>query len=152
MTKSLSRFSSSKLLGLQRSSPKKYLRLYKIITQPDILLFTLCLPESICSIHPVFHVSMLKPVISNSFPKRKQSALTLVIINRKSEYKISWIVDSKIDYRQACKLLYKVIWLEYKDIEDEFEQIPTSKLTHVSHLMSNFHIAYPAKSSSLPLF
>ena len=33
---------------------EKYLRPYKIITQPGTLLFTLCLPESMCSVHPVF--------------------------------------------------------------------------------------------------
>ena len=38
---------------------KKYLRLYKIIVQPGTLSFTLHLPESMCSVHPVFHVSML---------------------------------------------------------------------------------------------
>ena len=40
---------------------KKYLGPYEIITQPSTLLFTLCLPESICSVHPVFHVSMFEP-------------------------------------------------------------------------------------------
>ena len=33
---------------------EKYLRPYEIITQPGTLLFTLCLPESMCSVHPVF--------------------------------------------------------------------------------------------------
>ena len=74
-----------------------------------------------CSVHPVFYVSMLKPTISNSFPKRKQLAPTPVIIDSEPEYKISHIVDSKIDHQQACKLLYKVIWLGYKDTGDESE-------------------------------
>ena len=131
---------------------KKYLRPYEIISQPSTLLFTLCLPKSICSIHPVFHISMLKPTMSNSFPKRTELALTLVIINGKPKYKISWIVDSKIDHWQACKLLYKVIWLGYKDTEDEFEWIPTSELTYVADLVSDFHIAYSTKPSPLSLF
>jgi len=33
---------------------EKYLRPYEIIAQPGTLLFTLCLPESMCSVHPVF--------------------------------------------------------------------------------------------------
>ena len=33
---------------------EKYLRPYEIITQPSTLLFTLCLLESMCSVHPVF--------------------------------------------------------------------------------------------------
>ena len=49
---------------------KKYLGPYEIISQPGTLLFTLCLPESMCSVHPVFHVSMLEPTISNTFSER----------------------------------------------------------------------------------
>jgi len=100
---------------------KKYLRSYEIISQPSTLSFTLSLPKSMYSIHPVFHMSMLKPTMSNSFPKRTKLAPTLVIINKKPKYKFFWIVGSEIDHQQACKLLYKVIWLENKDTEDEFE-------------------------------
>jgi len=49
---------------------KKYLRPYKIIAQPGTLLFTLRLLESMCSVHPVFHVFMLKPTTSNTFSER----------------------------------------------------------------------------------
>ena len=64
---------------------------------------------------------MLEPTISNTFSERIQLAPASVIINGKPEYKISQIVDSKIDWRQAWKLLYKVIWLGYKDTGDESE-------------------------------
>ena len=49
---------------------EKYLRPYEIITQSSTLLFTLHLPESMCSVHPVFYVSMLEPATSNTFSKR----------------------------------------------------------------------------------
>ena len=130
---------------------KKYLRPYEIIAQPDTLLFTLCLPESMYSVHPVFHVSMLEPATSNTFSERIQPVPTPVIIDGEPEYEISRIVDSKIDHRQACKLLYKVIWLGYEDTGDESKWISTSKLTHATDLVSDFHIAYPTKPSSLPL-
>ena len=77
---------------------EKYLRSYKIIVQPNTLLFTLCLPESMCSVYPVFYVSMLEPTTSNTFSKRIQLASAPVIIDREPEYKISQIVDSKIDH------------------------------------------------------
>ena len=130
---------------------KKYLRLYKIISQPGTLLFTLCFLESMYSVHPVFHVSMLKPTTSNTFSKRIQPALAPVIIDGKPEYEISWIVDSKIDHWWACKLLYKVIWLGYEDTGDESEWISTSELIYAMDLVSDFHIAYPTKPSPLPL-
>jgi len=90
---------------------EKYLGPYEIIAQPGTLSFTLHLLESMCSVHPVFHVSMLKPATSNTFSEKIQPAPAPVIIDREPEYEISQIVDSKIDRRWACKLLYKVIWL-----------------------------------------
>ena len=103
------------------------------------------------SVHPVFHVSMLEPATSNTFSERIQPAPAPVIIDGEPEYEISRIVDSKINRQWACKLLYKVIWLEYEDTGDKSEWIPTSELSHAVDLVSNFHIAYPAKPGSLPL-
>ena len=88
-------------------------------------------------------MSILKSTTSNSFSKRTQLAPALVIIDRKSEYEISQIVDSKINCQQVCKLLYKVIWLEYKDTKDKSEWTFTSKLIYTTNLVSNFHITYP---------
>ena len=62
---------------------------------------------------------MLKPTMFNTFSKRIQLVPAPVIIDRELEYEISWIVDSKINYRWACKLLYKVIWLGYENTGDE---------------------------------
>jgi len=94
---------------------------------------------------------MLKPTTSNTFSEKIQLASAPVIIDREPEYEIFWIVDSKIDRRRACKLLCKVIWLGYEDTGDESKWIPTSKLTYAMDLVSDFHIAYPAKPGSLPL-
>ena len=77
---------------------KKYLRPYEIISHPGTLSFTLRFPESMCSVHPVFHVSILEPTIFNTFSKRIQPAFTLVIIDREPKYEISQIVNSKIDH------------------------------------------------------
>ena len=100
---------------------KKYLRPYKIISQPGTLLFTLRLLESMCSVHLVFYMSMLEPATSNIFSERIQPASAPVIIDREPEHEISQIVDSKINRQRACKLLYKVIWLGYEDTGDESE-------------------------------
>ena len=131
---------------------EKYLGPYEIISQPGTLLFTLHLPESMYSVYPVFHVFMLEPAISNTFSERIQPVPTLVIIDGKPEYEISWMVDSKINCQWACKLLYKVIWLGYKDTGDKSEWISTSELSHAADLVSDFHIIYPTKPSPLQLF
>ena len=93
------------------------------------------------SVHPVFHVSILELATSNTFSKRIQPAPALVIIDREPEYEFSRIVDSKIDHRRACKLLYEMIWLGYEDTGDESKWIPTSELSHAADLVSDFHIA-----------
>ena len=72
-------------------------------------------------------------------------------IDGEPKYEISWIVDSKIDCQQVCKLLYKVIWLGYEDTGDESEWISVLELIYVSDLVANFHIIYPTKLGPLPL-
>ena len=64
---------------------------------------------------------MFEPVISNTFSKSIQPVPTPVITDREPKYEISRIVDSKINHQQACKLLYKMIWLGYEDIGDKSE-------------------------------
>ena len=100
---------------LSKKLSEKYLGPYEIIAQPSLQSFTLCLLDTMKAIHPVFHVSMLEPAILNTFLQHSEPLLAPVIINGEPEYKISKIVDSKIDFQRACKLLYKVIWLGYED-------------------------------------
>ena len=96
-------------------------------------------------------MSMLKPTMSNTFSERIQLAFALVIIDRKPEYKISQIVDSKINHQWACKILYKMIWLGYEDTGDKLEWIPATELTYAADLVSDFYIIYPAKPIPLLL-
>jgi hypothetical protein len=87
---------------------KKYLGPFDIINQVGPLSWTLCLPTTMHAVHLVFHVSMLELSILNSIPNRIQPPPSPVIIDEEPEYKISEILDSKLDKRQACKLLYLV--------------------------------------------
>ena len=98
---------------LSKKLSEKYLGPYEIIAQPSLQSFTLHLPDTIRAVHPVFHVSMLEPTTLNNFQQHSEPLPVPVIIDREPEYEISKIVDSKIDHQRACKLLYKVIWLEY---------------------------------------
>jgi len=78
---------------------KKYLGPYEIIAQPSPQFFTLRLPDTMRAAHPVFHVSMLEPATPNTFQQCSKPLPALVIIDEEPEYKISKIVDSKIDRR-----------------------------------------------------
>jgi len=69
----------------------------------------------------------------------------LIIIDGEPEYKISRIVDSKIDRQRAYKLLYKVIWLGYKNTDNDSEWLLVTKLEHAKELLNNFHLKYLSK-------
>ena len=115
-------FVKSQYFRTTRPSKKlseKYLGPYEIIAQPSPQSFTLRLPDTMRAVHPVFHVSMLEPATPNTFQQRSEPPPAPVIIDGEPEYEISKIVDSKIDRRRACKLLYKVIWLGYEDTDDD---------------------------------
>jgi isopentenyl phosphate kinase len=60
-------------------------------------LVTLKLPDSMHSVHPVFHVSQLEPASVNPFPHRHQPPPLPVDIDGELEYEILEILDSKID-------------------------------------------------------
>jgi len=128
---------------------KKYLGPYEIIAQPSLQSFTLRLPETMRAVHPMFHISMLEPATSNIFQQRSEPPPAPVIIDGEPEYEISRIVDSKIDHRRACKLLYKVIWLGYEDTDNNSEWLPATELEHAKELVNDFHLKYPAKLGPL---
>jgi len=107
------------------------------------------LTDTMRAIHPVFHVSMLEPAIPNAFQQCSEPLPAPVIIDREPEYEISRIVDSKIDCQRACKLLYKVIWLGYKDTNNDSEWLPATELEHAKELLSDFHLQYPSKPGPL---
>ena len=92
---------------------------------------------------------MLEPTFLNEILNRVQSLPPLVDIEGKLEYEISEIVDSKINKRQSCKLLYPVRWLGYKNTDEELSWLPATELEHADELVSNFHSAYPQKPSPI---
>jgi len=145
-------FVRSQYFRMTRPSKKlseKYLRPYEIIAQPSPQSFILHLLDTMRAAHPVFHVSMLEPATPNTFQQRSEPPPAPVIIDGEPEYEISKIVNSKIDYRRACKLLYKVIWLGYKDTDNNSEWLPATELEHAKELLNDFHLKYLSKPGPL---
>jgi hypothetical protein len=92
---------------------------------------------------------MLEPTTLNSFPDCSDPLPAPVVVNREPEYKISHIINSKIDRQQQCKLLYKVFWLGYESTDQEFDWLPAIKLEHAPELITDFHAAYLDKPGPL---
>ena len=130
---------------------EKYLGPFEIIAQVGSVSFTLHLPDSMRSIHPVFHISMLEPSTLNQFPNQIQIPKPPIIINSDPKYEISEILDSRIDKQCRCKLLYLVKWAGYKGMDEETSWLPASELRHASKVVSDFHLTYPSKPGPLPL-
>ena len=53
---------------LSKKLADKFLGPYEVIAHPGTHSVTLRLPDSLCAIHPVFHVSMLEPATLNTIP------------------------------------------------------------------------------------
>jgi hypothetical protein len=93
-------FIKAQFFWMTRPSKKlseKYLGPYDIIVCPGTHSFMLCLPNSMCSVHPVFQVSMLEPMTLNSFPDCSDPLSAPVVVDGEPEYEISCIINSKID-------------------------------------------------------
>jgi hypothetical protein len=101
------------------------------------------------AVHPVFYVSMLEPSTPNSVPNCIQPPPPPVIIDEEPEYEISEILDSKLDKRWACKLLYLVQWSRYKGTDEETSWILANELGHASEIVPEFYLHYPNKPSPL---
>ena len=76
---------------------EKFLGLYEIIARPGSHSVTLQLPDSLRAVHLGFHISMLEPAFLNTIPDWVQPPPPPVMVNDKLEFKISKILDTKID-------------------------------------------------------
>jgi hypothetical protein len=101
-------FVKAKFFRTTRPSKKlsdKYLGPFEILAKAGSHAYTLRLPNTFHGVHPVYHVSMLKPAIPNEIPNRVQSPPPPVNDEGEIEYEIAEVADSKIDHRHSCKLL-----------------------------------------------
>ena len=125
---------------------EKNLGPYPIIAQAGTHSFTLRLPDSMKSVHPVFHVSQLEPFVPNAVPNRVQPPPPPVEVDGEPEYEISEMLDSKIDQRRRnCNLLYLVRWSGYEGTDDETSWLLAMELDHASELVRDYHLFYPDK-------
>ncbi|KAF8627538.1 hypothetical protein AX17_006181 [Amanita inopinata Kibby_2008] len=80
-----------------RKLAEKFLGPFEIVAHPSCQAYTLRLPEHLCSIHPVFHISQLEPSHPNTIPHCTQSPPPPIELEGELEYEIAKILDSKID-------------------------------------------------------
>jgi hypothetical protein len=128
---------------------EKNLGPYEIIAKVGPLSFTLRLPEHLRAVHPVFHVSQLETATPNTIPNRVQPPPPPIEVDENIEYEISEILDSKLDKRRKCQLLYLVRWTGYEGTDQETDWLPATELSHAAELVRDFHSRYPTKPGPL---
>src|SRR6201981_2450557 len=131
---------------LSQKLAEKNLGPFEIIARPGSHSHTLRLPQGMKAMHPVFHVSQLKPAILNTILNHVQPLPPPIEIEGEPEYEIAKILDSKIDRgRRNCKSLYLVRWFGCEGTDEETSWLLATELGHASDLVSDFHSHYPAK-------
>jgi hypothetical protein len=113
----------------------KYLGPFKIIAQPGLSSFTLVLPDHMHTVHPVFHVSMLKLHTPSSIPHQTSTPPPPVKVVGEPEYEIEHILDKKINQWWHDKLIYIVKWLG----NDKTSELPSTELANAQELVTEFH-------------
>jgi len=118
--------------------------------QVGSLSFMLHLPDSMCAIHPVFHVSQLEPAIPNTIPDQIQPPLPLVKVDGELEFEIADILNSKVDRQcKSCKLLYLVHWSSYEGTDKETSWLLATELGNATELLEDYHVQYLDKPGLL---
>ena len=109
----------------------------------------LCLPHKLCLIHPVFHISQIKPSTPNQFPDQQLPPPEPIEIDGELEYKLCEILDSKYDLCcwSTCELFYYIQWMGYEGTDKEYQWTTATNLTHADKLIEEFHQCYPTKPS-----
>ena len=87
---------------------------------------------------------------SSTIQEHKNPPPPPVVVKGNLEYKIAWVLDSKIDHWHKVQLPYYVQWARYKGIAEEFSWLGADELYHTSELVQEFHKQNPDKPGALP--
>lgn len=102
----------------------------------------LALPKTY-RIHPVFHVSLLKPVMDSTFPERGELPPPPVRVDGENEFEVESILNCRKKGRQ---LQYLIQWKGYPPEDNSWEP---AKNLHAPRLIQAFHRDHPEVMSSL---
>jgi hypothetical protein len=89
-------------------------------------------------IHPVFHVSLLRPVEENGIPGRRQDEPPAVIVEGEEEFEVERIMRAK---REKGMLKWEVKWKGYSDENNTWE--PWENLKNARESIDYFYEKRP---------
>lgn len=116
----------------------KYIGLYVIDKKISNVAFRLKLLHTM-KVHPVFHVSLLKPYKQDIIPGRKTSEPPAVITPQGEE---EWEVDAILNTKKVGRgLHYLIKWAGFGPEHNSWE--PYQNITNAKALIHDFHSRYP---------
>ena len=126
-----------------RKLAEKYVGPYEVLGKAGRQSYVIRLPDSLRTVHPVFHISQLEPAVENTIPNRIQSPPPPIEVDGELEYEISEILQCKRDERLACKYRYLVRWAGYEGTSEETSWLTADDLENAQELVEEFHTRYP---------
>jgi hypothetical protein len=117
----------------------KLIGLYTILEKIGLQAYKLDLPPSV-KIHPVFHISLLKPTENRNqpIPGHIQPPPPPVIMDNEEEWEVEEILDSH--YHQNC-LQYRVKWTGFHDQDKTW--YPALNFNNFPEVIARFYQSYP---------
>uniref|UniRef100_A0A8C5Q8Z1 Uncharacterized protein n=1 Tax=Leptobrachium leishanense TaxID=445787 RepID=A0A8C5Q8Z1_9ANUR len=120
----------------------KYIGPYPIISIVSPVAVRLQLHPSF-RIHPVFHVSLLKPWTKDHFPQRSPPPPDPIPVKGLKEFEVQRILDSRSRFN---RLEYLIQWKGYGPEENSWE--PATQV-HAPSRVRAFHLQHPSKPGPL---
>ena len=120
----------------------KFMGPFPVKRKINLASYELSLPNSL-KIHPVFHVSLLKPAAPDPFPNRGSKPPEPVQIDGCEEYVVEIILDCR---KRQGQNQFLVKWKGYGPEDNSWE--PEGNL-HAKKLLRAFFLAHPDKKARL---
>ncbi|MBW0577997.1 hypothetical protein O181_117712 [Austropuccinia psidii MF-1] len=136
---------SSKNIKSTRPTKKlseRWLGPFPILNKVSTHAYHLKHPSQWRFIHPVFHISLLKPVKTSTIPNTHQEPPPPMIMEEEEEWEVSQILYSKL---KRGKLWYLVEWKGFSQDSERSTWEPTENLKNCPELVKEFHSLYPDK-------
>ena len=142
---------SAKNISTTRPTKKldwKWLGPYEVIKPVGELAYLLRLPPGLSRLHPVFHVSLLRPSTADTIDERPQYTHPEPELDGDEVvYEVESVVDSR-RFGRSKNLQYRIQWKGYGPDHDTWE--PAENLEGSSELIEEFHIANPGAPRQVP--
>ena len=129
---------------LSKKLSDKMLGPFKVVARLGSHSYTLCLPNCMCLVHPVFHILMLEPHTPNTISGRIQSPPPPETIDGEEHFEINAICNSTIICHYHMLLHYLVKWKGYEETSEGLEWVSAEDI-QVLDALADFHALNPDK-------